>query len=132
MYLMDTCAISDFVKGEEKTLKKIKSLSPSLLFLSSINYMEISYGLQRHPQKARELTPILNDFFQSINIIDFNKQDAEQAAFVRFDLQCKGTPIGPYDVLIAGVALNRNLILITSNTGEFKRVKNLKLEDWRQ
>jgi tRNA(fMet)-specific endonuclease VapC len=131
MYLLDTCAVSDFVKGDENTLKKIKSLSPSLLYISSINYMEISYGLQRNPQKARQIAPILEDFFQLIHIVNFTQKDAEKAVQIRFDLQIKGTPIGPYDVLIAGVALSRDLILVTSNTDEFKRITELKIENWR-
>lgn len=131
MYLLDTCTVSDFVKGEKNTLQRIKSLPPFLLSISSINYMEISYGLQRHPQKAKHIEPILNDFFQDINILDFTKKDAQRAGEIRHNLNEKGTPIGPYDFLIAGVALNRDLILVTSNTREFERIIGLHLENWR-
>ena len=41
MYLLDTCVISDFVKGNENTLRKVKALAPSLLFISTITQMEI-------------------------------------------------------------------------------------------
>lgn len=132
MYLLDTCAVSDFIKGDEFTLKKIKSLSPSLLSISSINYMEISYGLQRNPKKAKQIQSLLLDFFKVINILDFTQGDAQKASEVRCQLYEKGTPIGPYDFLIAGVAISRNLTLITSNTREFERIAELRIENWRE
>jgi tRNA(fMet)-specific endonuclease VapC len=42
----------------------------------------------------------------------------------------EGTPIGPYDLQIASIALSRDLILVTHNTREFSRVKDLVIEDW--
>jgi len=45
-------------------------------------------------------------------------------------LEKSGRPIGPFDMLIAAQALSRNLILVTNNETEFKRVKNLKVENW--
>ncbi len=65
-----------------------------------------------------------------ITISPFGKKEAESAAIVRATLERKGTPIGPYDTLIAGIALNANATLITHNTQEFKRVKDLRIEDW--
>ena len=49
---------------------------------------------------------------------------------MRADLARKGTPIGPYDLQIAAIALANDCILITHNTGEFSRVPGLKLEGW--
>ena len=62
-----------------------------------------------------------------INIIDFSEKEAIESAKIRADLEKKGTPIGPIDVLIAGCAIANNLILVTRNTKEFQRVENLKL-----
>lgn len=131
MYLLDTCAISDFVKGDKPTLIKIKSQSPLTLHLSSISIMEIYYGLKRNPEKSRVIKPILEDFLEAIQIVHFSDQDAMSAADIRAELTAKGTPIGPYDLLIAGVALNNNLTLVTSNMKEFSRVPHLHCEDWR-
>jgi len=52
------------------------------------------------------------------------------AASIRVNLEQQGTPIGPYDILIAASALANNLTLVTDNTSEFKRVSGLKIEDW--
>ena len=57
--------------------------------------------------------------------------DARRAGDVRAALRARGTPIGPYDVLIAGQALARGLILVTHNVAEFSRVEGLRVENWQ-
>jgi tRNA(fMet)-specific endonuclease VapC len=64
-------------------------------------------------------------------VLEFDEEDARQAGQNRAHLASKGTPIGPYDVLIAGQAMARELTLITHNTSEFQRVPGLKVEDWK-
>ena len=63
-------------------------------------------------------------------MLGFDKEDAQAAGKVRAMLAASGTPIGPYDVLIAGQALARGLVLVTHNVGEFSRVAGLQVEDW--
>lgn len=65
-------------------------------------------------------------------VLEFDKEDARQAGGVRAFLASKGRPIGPYDVLIAGQAVARNMILVTHNTQEFARVPGLRVEDWEK
>ena len=64
-------------------------------------------------------------------VLEFDKEDARQAGEIRAFLASRGTPIGPYDVLIAGQAKARNLTLITHNTDEFGRVPGLRFDDWQ-
>ncbi|NJM74171.1 MAG: type II toxin-antitoxin system VapC family toxin [Scytonema sp. RU_4_4] len=130
-YLLDTCVVSDFVKGEENTLKRLKSSSPSDVFISSITVMEVKYGLAVNPQRAVKIQALLETFLSSITILPFGSEAAEQAALIRSILKTAGTPIGAYDVLIAATALTHNLIIVTSNIREFQRVPNLKIENWR-
>jgi hypothetical protein len=66
-----------------------------------------------------------------INILPFNQDDAIKTSFIRSYLKSKGTPIGAYDVLIASHALNYQLILVTANEREFKRIPDLIVENWR-
>jgi tRNA(fMet)-specific endonuclease VapC len=63
-------------------------------------------------------------------VLDFDRENARQAGELRTRLAAAGTPIGAYDVLIAGQALARALTLVTHNTGEFQRVPGLRIEDW--
>ena len=69
-------------------------------------------------------------FLTHIQVAPFDATDAERAALVRADLEARGTPIGPYDTLIAGMALARGLVLVTHHTREFSRVVGLRIEDW--
>ena len=62
--------------------------------------------------------------------VPFDAADARAAGAIRRDLEARGLPIGPYDVLIAGQARARDLVLVTANTREFERVDGLKFEDW--
>lgn len=64
-------------------------------------------------------------------VLEFDQEDARQAGEIRAQLASKGTPIGPYDVLIAGQAKARKLTLVTHNTTEFQRVSGLRVEDWK-
>jgi tRNA(fMet)-specific endonuclease VapC len=130
-YLLDTCVISDFVKSEPHTINKIKHISPSHIIVSTIAVMELRYGLYLNPERAKKVEHIINAFLATIAIIDFNKDDADAAAEINATLKQQGTPIGAYDVLLAGIARQRNLILVSSNMKEFQRVKNLHLENWR-
>ncbi|WP_016952719.1 type II toxin-antitoxin system VapC family toxin [Anabaena sp. PCC 7108] len=130
-YLLDTCVVSDFVKGEESTLKKLKSISPADIFISSLTVMELKYGLAINPQRAVKIQPLIETFLDSITILTFGSKEAEQSAEIRSFLKISGSPIGAYDVLIAATAITHNHIVVTSNVREFQRVPNLQIENWR-
>jgi tRNA(fMet)-specific endonuclease VapC len=65
-----------------------------------------------------------------LDLLDFDDQDARAAGRVRSALEKTGTPIGAYDLLIAGQALRRGLTVVTANTSEFSRVAERSWEDW--
>jgi len=130
-YLLDTCTVSDFVKGQPGVLARIKSTPPKLITVSSLTRMEVDYGLALNPERARKLAPVLDAFFTTIVTLPFDEAEALSAAAIRAALKVKGQPIGAYDVLIAGTGLARGLIVVTSNLGEFQRVDGLQVEDWR-
>ncbi|MCL1464351.1 type II toxin-antitoxin system VapC family toxin [Argonema galeatum] len=130
-YLLDTCVVSDFVKGEENTIKKLKSISPTEFFISFLTVMEVKYGLAINPQRAVKIQPIIETLINSITILPFGSTEAEQAAQIRSILKIAGSPIGAYDVLIAATAITHNHIVVTSNVREFQRVPNLPIENWR-
>jgi tRNA(fMet)-specific endonuclease VapC len=72
-------------------------------------------------------------FLQALDfeIVDFQLQDAITAGEIRATLATRGTPIGPFDLLIAGQAMARDLTLITNNLREFNRIDQLRIEDWQ-
>ena len=130
-YLLDTCTVSDFVKGQPGVLERIKATPPRLLAVSVVTRMEIEFGLQLNPERARKLGPILDSVLNAITTLPLSEADAIAAAAILAALQHRGQPIGPYDILIAGCGLARGLIVVTSNTGEFGRVGGLLIENWR-
>jgi len=130
-YLLDTCTVSDFVKGLPNVLTCVKATPPDQIAVSVLTRMEVDYGLALNAERARKLAPMLDAFFSTIATLPFDEADAKAAAAIRAALKIMGQPIGAYDVLIAGAGLARGLVVVTSNVGEFKRVGGLQVEDWR-
>lgn len=64
-----------------------------------------------------------------ISLLPFEKSDTQAAGSIRAILEASGKPIGAYDVLLAGLALDRQLTLVIV-VREFPRVKGLSLEAW--
>jgi tRNA(fMet)-specific endonuclease VapC len=131
-YLLDTCVISDFIKGEPSTQTQLKQTSPAEIAVSVITVMELRYGLLLNPQRAQKVEPAIGSFLSSVTILPFSIVDAEQAAQIRAALKSQGQPVGAYDVLIAATVLQHNLLMVTANQREFDRVPGLQTENWRQ
>jgi tRNA(fMet)-specific endonuclease VapC len=129
-YLLDANAVIALLNdATSKTAKRARRERPSDVGISAIVAHELFYGAFRSQRTTHNLALI--DALQFI-VIEFDKEDARQAGEVRALLASKGTPIGPYDVLIAGQAMAREMILVTHNTQEFGRVPGLRLEDWQE
>ncbi len=130
-WLLDTCVLSDFARGEPGTLARLKAATPSDLAVSAITVMEIEYGLARVPSRVARIGPVMRALLGAITTVTFSGEDARAAASLRAALESKGRPIGAYDILIAGTALSRGYGLVTSNVREFHRVSGLRVENWR-
>lgn len=100
------------------------------VLLSSISLFELWFGVSRS-RDVDENTERLMDFLSGpITVIDFTELDAARAGHGHAALSARGTPIGPYDLLIAGQAARGGHVLVTGNTGEFGRVDGLEIENW--
>ena len=66
-YLLDTCVISDFIKGELGTQARIKQKPPTNIAISAITVMELHYGLQLNPQRAQKIEPVIASFRKNVN-----------------------------------------------------------------
>ena len=130
MYLLDTNICIYFMKNQNTLLsQKVLLHKPSELFLSTITVFKLEYGVEKS-NWVKENREKLAMFLAPFNILPFTTDDAIIAGKLRAYLQKQGTPIGPYDIQIAAQALSKNYTLISHNVKEFKRVPNLKLEDW--
>lgn len=130
-YLLDTCVISDFVKGESGTLLRLRQTPPADIAVSVVTVMELRYGLALNPQRAMTIEPVISSLLTSVEILIFGTPESEQAVQIRAALKSQGRPIGAYDLLIAARALGHGLLMITANQREYDRVPGLQTENWR-
>lgn len=126
-YLLDSNALIALLKAHPGFLSRIRQHAPQDFAIPAIIAHELFYGAYKGQRTAENLARIEALKFE---VLEFDREDARQAGELRAHLAAAGTPIGPYDVLIAGQALSRDIILVTHNTREFHRVPDLRVEDW--
>lgn len=127
-YLFDANAVIALLKDPGGPLgQHAQKHRPADIGLPSIVAYELYFGAFKSQRRANNLT--LADSLQ-FEIVPFDKEDARQAGEIRAALEAQGTPIGAYDVLIAGQACSRNLVLVSRNLREFQRVNGLIVENW--
>jgi tRNA(fMet)-specific endonuclease VapC len=132
-YLLDTNAIIALLKNEpaifRKRLRRAVSREAAIA-VSSIVLYELWYGVARSARR-RENAERLRAFLSGgIEVVPFGEEDAQTAGDLRATLEAAGTPIGPYDLLIAAQALRSGATLVTANVAEFARVPGLDWQDW--
>lgn len=129
-YLLDTNAAIALLKENPMILKHVRRVGSASLILCSPVEAELWYGVAKSAwqdlNRARLLT-----LLEWIPSLPFAGQAARSFGEIRAFLASQGTPIGPYDLQIAAIAVAHNLIVVTHNTREFERVPGLKLEDWQ-
>ena len=129
-YLLDTnICIYIIKKKPEQVLKRFSKLKPGDVAISSITIAELYYGVAKS-SKPNENTIALQEFLQPMEKLDFDTEDSIVYGRIRTSLESKGKMIGAMDSLIASIALNRDLILVTNNEKEFNRIENLRIENW--
>jgi len=129
-YLLDTTICIYLIKKRPlEVLEQFREHSPEDVAISTITLFELQYGIEKSQYQKRS-QDALSKFFQPLNLIDIDRSSAVESAKIRAQLEKKGLPIGPYDLLIAGLARSRDMILVTNNTKEFERVVGLHLENW--
>ena len=128
-YLLDANAVISLLRGNAAITSRARRHAPSEFAIPAVVAHELFFGAYRGDRTAESLAQVEAIAFE---ILDFDREDARRAARLRATLARAGTPIGAYDVLIAGQALARGLVLITHNTNEFSRVDGLRIEDWER
>ena len=129
-YLLDTnTCIYIINKKPPSAVNRIRSKHPDEVSISTITIAELEYGVYRSTCADRNRIALLQ-FLVPFTIIDFDQSAAAVYGSVRASLETKGSPIGPMDLLIAAQALSQQLILVTNNEREFRRVSGLQIENW--
>ena len=128
-YLLDANVVIALLKDTTSaTARRVRRERIGDIAISAVVSHELFYGAFKSRRRIQNVAVI--DALQFV-VLEFDKEDARQAGEIRALLASEGTPIGPYDVLIAGQAVARDMILVTQNTREFERVPGLRLEDWQ-
>ncbi len=127
-FLLDTNAMIAVLKNNPNFLSRMRQHAPRDFGLPVIVAHALYFGAYRSAHIAQNLARVAAIQFE---VLDFDHDDARQAGKIRADLASLGTPIGPYDALIAGQASARGLVLLTHNTREFRRIPELAIEDWQ-
>jgi tRNA(fMet)-specific endonuclease VapC len=128
IYILDTNAVTKTLNQDPTFVRRLRGHHASDIGLSAIVSYELYFGAFKGQRTVRTMNYIDGLEFP---ILDFGKEDARTTAEIRANLSVTGSLIGPYDILIAGQALARGLILVTHNTREFSRVPGLRIEDWQ-
>ena len=131
-YMLDTNICIYVMKNKpERVLKRFEKEINYGICISSITLAELEYGMKHSSNPAKNERALLK-FLLPLRILSFESSAASAYGEIRAYLQKQGTPIGPLDMLIAGHARSKELILVTNNVREFARVPELKLENWAE
>lgn len=130
MFLLDTNICIYAINGRHPRLtKKLLSVHPSEILVSSITVGEIEYGAAKSHWGERT-RQIMHAFLANYDTLPFIEQDAALFGAFRAQLEAAGITIGVLDVMIAAQGVANNLTVVTHNTREFIRIPGIKLEDW--
>jgi len=129
MFALDTNSLIYYFKDVGGVAERLRHCSPSQIGIPIIVLYEIETGIAKspQPQKRRNQLALL---LAATSVLPFDHEAARRSAVLRATMEAAGTPLGPMDTLIAGIALAQRATLVTNNTREFGRVAGLKLDNW--
>jgi tRNA(fMet)-specific endonuclease VapC len=129
-YLLDTNICIGLIRQKPAALiKRLTECAPGEVGVSTITVAELMHGAQKSKQVEKNLAA-LEQFLLPVEVADFDMPASIAYGLVRATLEKSGKLIGSMDMLIGAHALSLNIILVTNNTSEFKRIPELKMEDW--
>ena len=129
LYMLDTNAASEAVRGHPEFDERLKSLPPGQWCISAVTCSEIRFGVAKKPAAVR-LHRIVDEFLRIVPILPWDAKAANRHGELRADLQARGLPIGDFDEMIAAHALAVGAVVVTDNVRHFSRVPGLVLENW--
>jgi tRNA(fMet)-specific endonuclease VapC len=129
MFLLDTDICIYALKQHPRVIGRLLSAARLEVAISVVTEAELRAGAAKSSTPVRTLR-LIENFLAPLTVLAFVSDDAVAYAHVRAKLERAGTPIGPFDTLIASQAVARELTLVTNNEREFRRVAGLKLDKW--
>ncbi len=128
-YSLDTDVVIELLRGDRKIIRKIKSLEKgTAISITGLTVYELYKGIVYIGDEKRELEA--ENFMSSVEILQMDLKAEKKAAEIYADLRKRGEILNDADLLIAATVMVNNSTLVTNNTGHFKRIKDLRLENW--
>ena len=129
-YMLDTDTCSYIMKrSNDAVLKRLQQVPVGDVCISVITKSELLFGVELSPRRQQNEVA-LNAFLRYVEVLDFPDEASLHYAKIRADLKTLGTMIGANDLFIAAHARSLGLRLVTNNTREFGRVRDLAIENW--
>ena len=128
-YMLGTAICIFAIKNQPLEVKRAFEHHYGQFCISSVTAMELVFGAEKSSNVERNLT-VIEGFMARLDVLEYDKAAAIQTAQIKAELAKKGTPIGAYDVMLAGHARSQGLIMVTNNLREFARVSGLRSESW--
>ncbi|MGQ3077936.1 MAG: type II toxin-antitoxin system tRNA(fMet)-specific endonuclease VapC [Allorhizobium sp.] len=128
-YMLDTNICIFTVKNRPAHMREVFNRHHGQMCISAVSLMELIYGAEKSASSERNLA-VVEGFAARLDVLPYDEIAASHTGQLRAELAKSGTPIGPYDQMIAGHARSRGLIIVTNNRREFDRVPGLRVEDW--
>jgi tRNA(fMet)-specific endonuclease VapC len=131
-YLLDTNICLYLIKKKPATvLRRLLATAPGDVGISSITLSELEYGVEKSAQRDKNKLALAR-FVAPLEIAPYDHAACAEYGRIRTALEKAGQPIGPLDTLIAAHARSLGVVLVTNNVREFRRVPDLKINDWTQ
>ncbi len=127
--LLDTNILIYAYRNQGRCRARLDAQAPDTVFLSAISALEMELGLAKSA-RPDAMQRFWQDALERHRLLAFDLEASRHAGRLRAHLETAGTPIGPYDLQIAGIALAHGLTVVTRNTREFARVPGLRVENW--
>lgn len=128
-YMLDTNIVIYTIKNKPEKVRQAFKKHNGQMCISAVTWGELVYGAEHSSQPEKNLQ-IIESMAARLEVLAFNQEAAIHFGQLRAELRKSGTPIGPYDMMIAGHARAEGLILVTNNIREFERVPGLRLDNW--
>lgn len=131
-YMLDTDISSYIMKrSHEKVLRKLQKIPIAAVCISVITKSELLFGVEVSPRRQQDRVA-LDEYLRHVEVLDFPECAALHYAQIRATLKTHGTMIGANDLFIAAHARSLAVTLVTNNTQEFGRVRDLRIENWAE
>ncbi len=130
-YLLDTNIVIYTIKRRPPAVREAFKRHDGQMSISSVTWGELVYGAEKSAYTEKNQADI-DGLASRLEVLPFEEQAAAHFGQIRAELYRIGKPIGPYDMMIAGHARSKGLILVTNNVGEFERVPGLRVENWAE